>query len=287
MTEIADRVDEALVDEPAPRRAGGAPRSEVRAGDEAAFVLHAYAYKETSLIVDALTRHHGRVGLVARGAKRPRSALRGLLLAFRPLSMHWLQGRTSRRIASHESGGGLRTLTKVEWTGGLPPLQGEALMSGFYLNELLQKLLARDDPHEALFDAYRDALTALAEDRPPAPALRRFELALLRETGYGMRLEHAADGEAIDPVARYRYLPEQGPLRLDARQVEDARAGGDPDVRGRTLLDLDADDYSDPTTLAEAKLLTRQLLQHQLAGQVLQTRRLVLDLQALEGSGVR
>ena len=124
------------------KRTVRAPRSETRIADEAAFVLHSHPYKETSLIVDVLTRHHGRVALVARGAKRPRSALRGVLLAFQPLSVAWLQGR-ARAVNGAQGGGDLRTLTRAEWLGGLMPLRGEALMSGFYLNELIQKLLAR------------------------------------------------------------------------------------------------------------------------------------------------
>lgn len=267
MTEVVerpDRVEEAT----SPRRR--APRSETRVTDDAAFVLHGYPYKETSLIVDVLTRHHGRVGLVARGAKRPRSALRGLLLSFRPLSVEWLQGRAR----SVTGGDQLRTLTKAEWLGGMKPLQGEALMSGFYLNELLQKLLARDDPHEALFDAYVAALAALAEDGPPAPILRRFEVVLLREAGYGVRFDQTADGEAIDPLRRYRYVPEHGPMHAAEPDVES--------YAGRTLLDMHADDHSNPTTLAEAKLLMRHLLAHHLSGQALHTRRLVMDLQSLE-----
>ncbi len=261
--------DGVAVAEPPARRARRAPRSDTRIGDEAAFVLHSYPYKETSLIVDALTRHHGRVALVARGAKRPRSALRGVLLAFQPLTIAWVQG-----------GSDLRTLTRAEWLGGLRPLRGEALMSGFYLNELIQKLLARDDPHELLFDAYLQALGALSHDQPAAPALRRFEAILLREAGYGMQLETTVDGLAIDPAALYRYLPERGPMRVEGSDA--ARGETDAIVVGKTLLDIDTDDFADPVTLGQSKRLMRYLLQHHLAGQVLHTRRMVLDLQSLE-----
>ena len=259
-----------------PRRA--APRSDVRIADEAAFVLHGYPYKETSLIVDVLTRHHGRVALVARGAKRPRSALRGVLLAFQPLTLGWIQGR-----ARVTGAGDLCTLTRAEWLGGLRPLRGEALMSGFYLNELIQKLLARDDPHERLFDAYLAALGALSDDAPAAPVLRHFEAVLLREAGYAVQATHAVDGKPIDPTASYRYLVDRGPVRSDASPR------GDPDalVAGKTLLDIEAGDYADATTLAQSKRLMRHLLQHHLAGQILQTRRLVLDLQSLDEGAAR
>jgi DNA repair protein RecO (recombination protein O) len=282
----AAKVDSASSFEAAakPRRAKPrVPRSETRIGDEAAFVLHSYPYKETSLIVDALTRHHGRVALVARGAKRPRSALRGVLLAFQPLTISWIQAR-SRAVASAHGGNDLRTLTRAEWMGGLPPLRGDALMAGFYLNELIQKLVARDDAHEALFDAYFEALAVLAEDRPAAPTLRHFEVVLLREAGYAMRLAHTATGEAIDPQSHYRYVAEQGPVPIDAQAKMRGTDADAPDaaIIGKTLLDIDADDYSDPVTLAQSKLLMRSLLQHHLSGQILHTRRLVLDLQSLE-----
>lgn len=266
---------------PARPRKPRAPRSETRTADEAAFVLHGYPYKETSLILDALTRHHGRVALVARGAKRPRSTLRGVLLAFQPLALSWVQAR-SRAVAGSQGGNELRTLTRAEWVGGLHPLRGDALMAGFYLNELLQKLLARDDPHEALFDAYLGALAALAEDNAAAPVLRRFEGVLLREVGYGLRLGHDASGESVEAAASYRYVPDQGPVRIE---LADARfPGGDDDavILGRTLLDIEADEYGDPTTLAQSKTLMRFLLQHHLSGQVLHTRRMMLDLQSLE-----
>ncbi len=263
----------------APARTAG--RSETRIADEPAFVLHGYPYKETSLIVDVLTREHGRVALVARGAKRPRSALRGLLLAFQPLTVSWLQGR-ARAVTGGQGGGDLRTLTRAEWLGGLRPLRGEALMSGFYLNELVQKLLARDDPHECLFDAYHDALEALSGERPAAPVLRAFEAILLREAGYAVQLTHDVDGAAIDAAATYRYVPERGPLGVDGAP----RGEADAVVLGKTLLDIDAGDYGDPATLTQAKRLMRHLLQHHLAGQVLHTRRMALDLQSLEdGAG--
>lgn len=283
---VHDEVDVALAEAPPapPRRARRAPRSDTRFGDEAAFVLHSYPYKETSLIVDALTRHHGRVALVARGAKRPRSALRGVLLAFQPLTLSWIQGR-SRAVVAGQGSNDLRTLTRAEWLGGIRPLRGEALMSGFYLNELLQKLLARDDPHERLFDAYLQALGALSDDRPAAPVLRSFEAVLLREAGYGLQLATTSEGQAIESTELYRYQAERGPLRVTAREA----ARGDPDavVVGKTLRDIDADDFADPVTLSQSKRLMRHLLQHHLGGQVLHTRRMVLDLQSLDEGAAR
>jgi len=251
---------------PAARRRRGGGGSQ-RYTDEAAFVLHAWPYKETSLVIDALTRHHGRVALVARGAKRPHSALRGILQSFQPLTIGW-----SRAVARS---GELGNLTRAEWQGGLMPLRGAALLSGFYLNELILKLLARDDAHENLFDAYLQALARLAAGLPVAPTLRSFEVVLLREAGYGMQLEHCADGAAIRADASYRYLPEIGPV-LVRNGAHDSQV-----YAGKTLLDIAADDYSDPLTQAQGKLLMRHLLQHHLAGQALFTRQMLMDLQNL------
>src|SRR4051812_22403192 len=150
-----------------------------RRGGEAeqAFVLHSYPHRETSLLLETFTRPHGRVTMIARGARRPRSALRGVLQAFQPVSLAWF-GK-----------GEVRTLTRAEWLGGLALLQGEALMCGFYLNELLLRLMPREDPHEALFERYRQALAALARLEPSAAVLRSFEKALLAELGYAMTLD--------------------------------------------------------------------------------------------------
>src|SRR5438445_9413576 len=115
---------------------------DVRVAGQPGFVLHSYPYKETSLIVDVFSRDHGRIALVAKGAKRPHSKLRGVLQTFQPLSLGW-SGKSE-----------VRTLIAAEWVGGLLPLEKSALLCGFYLNELLVKLLARDDPHPALFDHY-------------------------------------------------------------------------------------------------------------------------------------
>src|SRR5436309_14070060 len=118
----------------------------MRADHEPGYVLHTYAYKETSLIVEAFTRRHGRVALLARGARRPRSAMRGVLLSFHPLRLTWSVSAELGNLINAEWGGALQA--------GFGQLSGRALMCGFYLNELVLRLLPRDDAHEALFDAY-------------------------------------------------------------------------------------------------------------------------------------
>ena len=228
-----------------------------------AFILHSYPYRETSLLLEVFARAFGRVSMVARAARSPRSALRGVLLAFQPLTLSWF-GK-----------GEVLTLARAEWVGGTPRLQGEALMCGFYLNELLLRLLPREDPHDALLARYRDALQQLASRDDSAPVLRSFERALLKELGYAMALERdSASGSAIDPAKTYRYDPERGPIEAGDPASESV-------VSGRTLLDMARDDYTDPLTQQQAKALMRTLLNHRLEYQPLKSRRVFRDLLAL------
>src|SRR5471032_1180027 len=158
----------------APRPPRAAPRSDFRIAEQPSFVLHSYPYRETSLVLDVFSRDHGRVALVAKGAKRPHSALRGVLQTFQPLGLSW----TGK--------GEVRTLTQAEWVGGMLPLAGDALLCGFYVNELLVKFCAREDAHPVLFNHYVLTLSRLAHGEPALHALRSFERVLLRETGYAM-----------------------------------------------------------------------------------------------------
>ena len=135
---------------PAPKPARRVAGRDGKVLGQPGFVLHSYPYKETSLIVDMFTRDFGRIGVVAKGAKRPLSKLRGVLQTFQPLSISF-SGKSE-----------LRTLIDAEWVGGMLPLEKTALLCGFYLNELLVKLLARDDPHPKLFDHYVATLNELA-----------------------------------------------------------------------------------------------------------------------------
>ena len=238
-----------------------------RHDDEPAFVLHVYPYRETSLIVEAFTPATGRVAMVARGAKRPRSELRGLLNAFQPLTLSWAGGAE------------LKTLIKAEWRGGLPLLTGSALLCGFYLNELLLKLLPREDAHPVLWAHYESALAALTERAAAAEQaaiLRRFELRLLAELGYAMPLTRASDGTAVQATERYHYAFERGPL------VAAEPGARYPLVRGETLLALASEHYADTRVAAEARELMRTVLDHYLDERRIFSRRVVRDLQALD-----
>ena len=232
-----------------------------RADHQAGFVLHTYAYKESSLIVEAFTRSFGRISLLARGARRPRSAMRGLLLSFHPLRLGWT-GSTE-----------LSTLVSAEWAGALHPLEGRGLMCGFYLNELVLRLLPRDDPHEALFDAYWAALSGLSQATSQSAVLRAFEKRLLAELGYAPLLEcEAASGAPIEPSGRYVYEPDRGPVRTRGAN------NGNLVVSGQTLLDLAADQYDRPETRDEARMLLRVLIGQRLHGQTLHTRAVLREL---------
>lgn len=239
-----------------------------RTEHEPAFVLHSYPYKESSLVVEAFTRHRGRVGLLARGARRPRSAIRGTLLAFHPLRLSW--------SASTELG----TLISAEWAGGQPALSGMALLCGFYVNELLLRLLPREDAHEALFDAYGATVARLGAGDEPGGLLRGFELRMLRELGYAPPLDRdAGNGTPVQAELRYAYLPERGPLALTGAGPSEAAA--ELTVSGQTLLDMSRDDFTRPETRDESRRLMRRLIAARLSGQTLHTSDMLRELQDL------
>ncbi len=155
-----------------------------------AFLMHATNWSETSIIAQVFSRDYGIVTVVAKGAKRPYSVLRPILSAFQPLLLSW------------SGQGEIKTLTRAE-TAGLLPLGGRSLMSGWYMNELLLKLLPKEDPHQVLFDAYADALAQLAGGSSATGALRRFEWTLLNETGYGIEAEAPDfDDRSAEPALR-------------------------------------------------------------------------------------
>ena len=234
-----------------------------RIANQSGFVLHSTYYKETSLIVDLFTRDHGRVALVAKGAKRPHSKLRGVLQTFQPLSVGW-SGKSE-----------LRTLTAAEWVGGLQPLEKSALLCGFYLNELLIKLLAREDPHPALFDHYVGTLHELAQIELAPIALREFELALLKETGVAGDLATCTiTGSMPEHECEYVVDPERGPRPARASDVW-------PRVSGKTLLDMSRENYVDAATQMQSKFLMRFLLAHHLGGAQVKTRQILIDLMQL------
>lgn len=244
----------------------------------AAYVLHRYDWSESSLILDLFTREQGRLAVVAKGAKRPYSQLRAVLLPFQRI--HVNLGRAARDEASSD----VQTLRGAEWAGGAAMLTGAALFSGFYLNELLMKLLARHDPHTALFDVYAATLPALADtdDVAVEAALRAFELTLLQQIGVLPDLSvDTQTQEPVRPGARYALLPDAGVTA--ARSDEDA-------LTGEALVGLQAalEHGSLPALqqacrpcLAAMKTRLRAVIQHHLGSTTLRTRRVMMELQGL------
>ncbi|WP_395824908.1 DNA repair protein RecO [Collimonas sp.] len=250
--------------------AAGSPKRRIRTPEkdtcvtaQPGFVLHSYPHRETSLIVDVFTRDYGRIALVAKGAKRPMSKLRGVLQTFQPLSLSW-SGKSE-----------IRTLIAAEWVGGLLPLEKSALLCGFYLNELLVKLVARDDPHATLFNHYVATLNQLAHQEPAPIVLRQFERALLRQTGVAADFSICTSSRRpVEPAEMYVVDPERGPRAARA-------ADSWPRVSGKTLLDMEREDYRDVVTQAQSKVLMRFLLAYHLGGAPLNTRQILIDLMQL------
>jgi DNA repair protein RecO (recombination protein O) len=234
----------------------------LRQDNQPVYVLHTYAFKETSLVAELFTKTHGRVATVAKGARRPRSAMRGQLQSFQMLAATW-SGKNE-----------LKTLHSLDWADGLVLLQGEALMCGFYLNELLLRLLPREDAHEQLFDYYQATVKSLAKGTELATHLRRFELKMLQEMGYAVPLTVDENNEPISHGKHYRYEAEYGACELSATK-------NGITLSGQTLLDMAQDNYGSLQTQQQSKQLMRYLLTHYLGDKPLHTRQLLIDLQGL------
>ena len=247
-----------------------------------AYVLHRYDWSETSLILDLFTREQGRLAVAAKGAKRPYSQLRPVLLPFQRI--HVALGRVPKPTDGETQASEVQNLRSAEWVGGAAMLTGAALFSGFYLNELLMKLLARQDPHPQLFDVYAQTLPMLAADEELAvqAALRAFELRLLQEVGLLPDLSLSTlTVEEVQPQRHYAVLPEAG--------VTDARAG-DPRIAGAALIGLQAAlthgslpalQQACAQALPELKTMLRTLLHYHLGTPMLRTRQLMIDVQSL------
>ena len=244
-----------------------------RIGDEPAFVLHRYDWSESSLILEVFSRHHGRIALVAKGAKRPSSSFRPVLLPLQPL-----------RVAF---GGDaeIRTLKSAEWVGGQVMPTGEALLAGYHLNELLLRLLPRDDAHPRLFDSYAAAVRVLASGQGEAlePALRAFELLLLREAGFLPSLDAQTSTLApLQPAGRYSLVPEGG--LVETPDPDRAALTGERWLALQEALDDAAPFAAVLRAAARAPELRPQLrpLLHSHCGvSSLRPRQLVLELQSL------
>lgn len=230
-----------------------------------AYVLHQYAYRDTSRIVEVFTGAHGRLTLFARGANGAKSGLRGMLRPFQRLLLSWVGKTEACQLAGAEIDGALTSLPK------------ERLMSGFYLNELLLKLTERCDPHPEIFQAYASCIAALCNGEGEEASLRRFEKRLLDNLGYGLELSRTADGESVVPDEYYRFAVERGP------QPCVAEAPGA--IYGRSLSDLSAESFEDARSLRDAKRVLRAALDACLDGRALKSREVMLAMRRRDPAG--
>lgn len=250
---------------------------------EPAFILHHYAWSESSLILEVFTRHHGRTALVAKGAKRPSSNFRPVLLPLQPLQL------------TYSGDAEIGTLKSAEWAGGHVMPMGEALLSGYYLNELLLRVLARDDPHPALFDAYAITVASLAAEGAAGhpellqALLRAFELVLLREMGVLPALDmQTLTHQPLEPEACYLLQPEAG-LRLAAiaQERQPVLPGRDWMLLHQAMQDAAALQALFALCLQQKELSQqlkpqlRQLLHYHCGVHALRTRKLMMELHKL------
>lgn len=231
--------------------------SEHRIQLQPAYLLHRHPYRDTSLLLEIFSRDYGRIGLIARGARGPRSKLKGILQPYQPLLLSW-SGR-----------GELPSLSAAEANGPVGILQGDALASAFYLNELLIRLLQRHDPHTDLFRVYQATLLHLSMGSGIDWALRLFERDLLQQLGYGLLLTHEGEnGAEVEPEAHYCYHHEHGPRRVRTRSETGFT------VQGATLLALASGECEDENLRRESKLLMREVLARYLGPRPLASREL-------------
>ncbi len=227
---------------------------------EPAFLLHHRPYQDSSRILAVISVNHGRLALVARGSRSAKSRLRGILRPFLPLRMSWV-------IRSD-----LGTLTGAEMNGAPISLQGDALMSGYYANELLLKLLHRHDPQPEIFSAYTRTIENLAATADVAVPLRHFEMELLRLLGYALNLDH--DTETREPLrsdTMYEYRVEQGPVPISKRE-------GAMVFSGQQLTAVRNEDFDRPEVLNCAGRLLREVIFFHLGGRELNSRKVLLEM---------
>lgn len=224
---------------------------------ESAYVLHARAWRETSLLVEVLCEHHGRLGLVARGVQGPKKHV--LRAALQPLQHIRIDALLRGELAN---------LVSAEALDAAPRLAGETMLAAFYVNELVMRLAQRQDPQQPLYRAYARTRARLGDGQSVAWTLRRFERDLLEALGSGFDLSHDGDGASIDPAARYLLDPEQGPQRLLSDRGRDQRSAA---ATGSALLALADDNPPGADDLASLRLALRSVLSHHLGGRGLKS----------------
>ncbi|MEL7187243.1 MAG: DNA repair protein RecO [Pseudomonadota bacterium] len=231
-----------------------------RVQQQPGFILHHRPFRDTSQILDIVTRDHGKIAVVARGSRGSKSRLAGVLRPFLPLRVSW--------VAKSDLG----TLTGAEAAGPPTGVTGDAMLSAYYVNELLLNFLHRHDPQPEIFDLYREVLDALSRSHAIAPSLRSFEIEFLSLLGYALNLDHVAGGsEPLQQQQHYEYRVEQGPVAVE-------RAEGRMIFNGATLQSIAAQDFADEKILRAANRLLRDVITWHLGGKELKSRKVLLEL---------
>lgn len=266
---ILEEIERAELEVPLP---SAGRRASKRPADEPAFLLHVHPWSESSLVVEALTARFGRVFLIARGAKRPGSNLRGILVPFTPLRLSWT-GRGEAKV-----------MTKADWLGVLPPLEGDALLSGFYVNELVLRLTNREDPHPGLFTSYVRVMEALcdASGVERQRGLRRFEAELLALCGWGVAIDEEAAQAHAGNIDAWRLSPE-GALIPAAFAMEGMSRPEEPGYTwsGVAVRDVLAGRLENTEALRTAREIYREAIELHLDGRPLRSRRVLAELKRL------
>jgi len=233
----------------------------MRVLSQPAFLLHARPFRETSLIIEVFSRQYGRVGLLAKGVRNPKSRKRALVMPFQALLLGW-SGK-----------GELPLLTAIEATDVARELAAEQRYAAFYLNELLLKLLHRHDAHESLFDYYSNTLEEIYQGTPVQHALRGFEKELLSQCGYGLILhQEAGSSQPVEAEKIYHYISGQGPKPVAAGDKKKSSSQQGLTIKGKSLLDFYHNVFDDKESLNECRNLIRYLLNRQLEGKTLHSR---------------
>ena len=231
-----------------------------RIKNEPAWLLHHRPFRDSSQILDILSLDHGRLAVVAKGSRGAKSKLRGILRPFLPLQLSWF-------IRSD-----LGTLTGAEMNGAPLSLSGDALLSGYYVNELILKLLHRHDPQPEIFAAYSRTIEHLAGSQDVAPYLRQFEIELLRILGYALNLDHDTETtESLRPQQHYEYRVEQGLVPVSDRE-------GPMVFRGAEIDAIRNQQFADPVVLKNAGSLLRNVIAYHLDGKELKSRKVLKDM---------
>lgn len=231
-----------------------------RVQQQPAYILHHRPFRDSSQILDIVTRDHGKVAVVARGSRAAKSRLKGILRPFLPLRISW--------VARSELG----TLTGAEAAGAPTGLRGDAILSAYYVNELLLNFLHRHDPQAEIFELYADTVKALGAHADISPCLRSFEIEFLSLLGYAVNLEHVSGTHrGLDPAQQYEYRMEQGAVPV-------TRSAGKLVFTGEMLSLIGARQFEQPEVLRAAGRLMREVIAHHLGGKELNSRKVLLEL---------